>query len=410
MLVSPQSESDALCLLARNPVFTATKNVWGYEIQTAIGTNPALQQANIGAAITAGDYVGLNDMLARNKKLLLAYTSEQIVNHTPYVLPAKASAILLDVDQQQDTTLHPMLQQLVSDGHTLALDWHCEITPASPLLPQCGLIVLAQPEDADQNICTLIAAGKTCLSRNVLTIEQFEQLRKMNVSLFQGKYFKTPEIIPGRKLSTQQNSRFQIMRLVESEDPDLDQIAKIIQSDVSLSYRLLSYLNSPTFGIMRKVDSIHQAASLLGWNNLRNWLRAMLLAEMSQSEQQTELLHLSLQRGKFLEMLVRNFDYWDFKPDEMFLLGMFSLLDAILGIPMAEALEYLPLTEAQKKALRGENCEYLPLMHLVLSLEDLGGETSKHLADVGLDADKIFMSYYEASAWAASILHVTQAK
>ena len=407
---SAASRPTNLHLLSRNPIFTAAKTVWGYEIQTtsslASGTEPDSDQTNVGTAIIAGDYIGLNTILARNKKILLSYTREQLLKQIPYAFPAPSSAILITAQFQNDPELLPALGQLAEDGHTLALEWIPGVPPAAALLEMAGVICLATPDMAGEPGIT--GNGKTVIVRDVTTREELEQLQRLGITLFQGRFFKTAEIIPGKKLSSHQNSRLQILRIIEGQSPDLDHLAQTIQADVSLSYRLLTYLNSPTFGFMRKIDSIRQAITLLGWINVRNWLRAVLLADITQGEEQSELLHLSLWRGKFLERTVAGHDYWDFKADEMFLLGMFSLLDAILGIPMADALAFLPLNDAQKKALRGEGTtEYTPLISLMLAFEDREGENlGRILQDLNLEAKTMRQLHCEAGAWASSILEV----
>lgn len=401
-----------LHLLTRNPIFTAAKTVWGYEIQTTAsltsGPHPDVPQTNVGAAVISGDYIGLNTILARNKKILLSYTREQLYKQVPYAFPSQSSAILISAEQQNDPVLLPALEQMAADGHTIALEWNSRLTPASEVMGMAAVLCLSSPELGAE--LGAIPGGKTVIARNVTSREELEALQRLGVTLFQGRFFKTPEIIPGKKLSSHQNSRLQILRVIEDQSPDLDLLARTIQADVSLSYRLLTYLNSPTFGFMRKIDSIRQAITLLGWINVRNWLRAVLLADMAQGEVQTELLHLSLWRGKFLEQTVARHDYWDFKPDEMFLLGMFSLLDAILGIPMTDALAFLPLNDAQKKALRGENTtEYMPLIALMLAFEDHDEESlDKVLQELNLEQGTMRRMHCEAGAWAASILDVGQ--
>jgi len=107
---------------------------------------------------------------------------------------------------------------------------------------------------------------------------------------------------------------------------------------------------------------------------------------------------------------VTDHDYWDFKSDEMFLLGMFSLLDAILGIPMADALAFLPLDERRKKALRGEGTtEYAPFVSLMLAFEERD-ETNleKTLRELNLEPEAMRRLHCEAGAWASSILEIGQ--
>jgi len=401
-----------LHLLTRNPIFTAAKTVWGYEIQAtaslASDPQPEETQTNVGAAVISGDYIGLNTILARNKKILLSYSREQLHKQIPYAFPAQSSAILVTAEQQNDPALLPALKQMAGDGHTIALEWDSRITHAAAIMDMADVLCLSAPSQGAE--LGPIPEGKTVIARDVTSGKELEQLQRLGVTLFQGRFFKTPEIIPGKKLSSHQNSRLQILRVIEDEAPDLDLLARTIQADVSLSYRLLTYLNSPTFGFLRKIDSIRQAITLLGWINVRNWLRAVLLADIAQGEVQTELLHLSLWRGKFLEQTVARHDYWNFKPDEMFLLGMFSLLDAILGIPMADALAFLPLNDAQKKALRGENTtEYMPLITLMLAFEDHDEKSlDSVLQDLNLEHGTMRRVHCEAGAWAASILEVGQ--
>lgn len=413
---TPVSSPANLHLLSRNPVFSATKNVWGYEIQstaTQASDIPVDQdQGTVGTAVIAGDFVGVNAILARNKKMLLNYSREQLLQLFPYALPAKSSVILLSTEQQDDVDLVSALEQMAADGHTIALEWSPEVSTAPRIMELASMVCLASPDMAKDPTLERLAEGKTRLVRGVDTREALEALQRTGDVLFQGRFFKTPEIILGRKLSSHQNSRLNILRVIEEPDPDLDLLAQTIQADVSLSYRLLSYLNSPGFGFMRKIDSIRQAISLLGWTNIRNWLRAVLLADIVQGEAQSELLHLSLWRGKFLEQLVAGNDYWDFKPGEMFLLGMFSLLDAVLGISMSEALTFLPLNDTQKKALCGEGAtEYAPLMALMIAFEDNDTLTlDRALQDLGLEAAATRRMHYEAGAWAAALLEVGSEK
>jgi len=393
----------SLHLLARTPIFYANKNVWGYTIQAASEAS----QGSVGTAVIAGDSVGLQNIVARNKKILIAYTWDQIAKELPHAIPAANSAILVRVDYQNDPTMTVALNDLHAHGHTLALEWHGTITPASPLFSLAQVLVLAAPE-AWESLAPQHSKGQHhILCKNVNSEEAFRHLATQGCHLFEGRAFTQPEIIPGKKLSTHQSSKLRLLEVIEQEDPDLDKLAKTVQLDVTLSYKLLAYLNSPAFGFARKIDSIRQAITLLGWRQMRNWLRAMLLADIAQTEQQTELAHFSLRRGKFLEELVKTFDYWDFKPEEMFLLGLFSLLDAMLGVPMATVLETLPLGELHKKALLGDpNSVYKPLLDLALAMED--GTFIPHAQALGIDIETTQRLHSEATAWATAMLDVSR--
>ncbi len=141
---------------------------------------------------------------------------------------------------------------------------------------------------------------------------------------------------------------------------------------------------------------------MLGWSNLRNWLRIVLLAEVAESEHASELVFLSAQRGKFLEQVSLDHDFWGFEPDSLFLLGMFSLLDAMLNQKMAEIVKYLPLADKLKEALCLEdNNEYVPLLKLAQCLEEAKfGESDTMINRLSLDTVKVKQAYYGSIEWA----------
>lgn len=142
--------------------------------------------------------------------------------------------------------------------------------------------------------------------------------------------------------------------------PDIDDLAETIQSDAAISFRLLSFLNSAAFGLPRKIKSVQHAIRLLGWDRMKNWLRVVLLNDMSQAVETGDLLQLSAQRGKFLVLVARSHDYWGFDPESLHLLGLFSLMDTLLFAPMEEIVTFLPIEQPLKKALCGDAGNVVP--------------------------------------------------
>jgi EAL and modified HD-GYP domain-containing signal transduction protein len=145
---------------------------------------------------------------------------------------------------------------------------------------------------------------------------------------------------------------------------------------------------------------------LLGWNKLKSWLGALLLVDLSGKEEvPRELAALSLHRGKFLELLAVKVDYWGFNPNTLFLLGLFSLMDSILGLPMEKVVELLPLEAKLKAALRGEpNNVYRPLLELLESLEDGDWPALEVLTrKLFLDRDLIKDTFAQARDWAGQL-------
>ena len=143
---------------------------------------------------------------------------------------------------------------------------------------------------------------------------------------------------------------------------------------------------------------------MLGWLKLKSWLHAVLIVDMAgKDEVPQELAALSLQRAKFFELLTTHYDYWGFNPGTLFLMGLFSLMDAILGMPMISLVELLPLDAKLKSALTGDpNNEYRPLFRLLECLEDadwpaLEVHTQKLFMDIGQVKD----TFAQARDWGA---------
>jgi EAL and modified HD-GYP domain-containing signal transduction protein len=255
-------------------------------------------------------------------------------------------------------------------------------------------------------ICTKTTPiGSLILANQVHDQTEFDVSRKAGFSFFQGSFFKQPENMPVKKVLPGTISKFKLMQAIEQQDPDFSKLAAIIQADVAVSYRLLSYLNSASFGFRQKIDSIRDAVTLLGWQNLKNWLRVVLLAEVSENPHASELIFLSAQRGKFLEQIGLDHDFWGFEPDSLFLLGMFSLLDALLNRPMKEIVKHLPLADSLKGGLCMEtNNEYVPFLQLAQYFEEADFDKSDALTrKLGLDSIKVKPAYGGAVDWAGKL-------
>jgi EAL and modified HD-GYP domain-containing signal transduction protein len=234
----------------------------------------------------------------------------------------------------------------------------------------------------------------------------FERCSDLGFSMFQGAFFKKPEKITVRKISSNEAARFRLMKIIEDDDPDFEALASEIQSDVTISLRLLTYLNSAAFGFRSKIGSIQQAITMLGWENMKKWLRVVVLSDVSKHSHAQDLVLLSSQRGKFLETIVRDHDFWDFAPDSLFLLGIFSLLDALLGMPMESVVVHLPLEEKLKAALlRRADSEYVPFLELTELLEEGDWNVADRMIhQLSMKSESVKAAFQSAVEWADGLI------
>lgn len=401
----------------KQALFDVKRKLWGYEIQGGADASSALagfaDQEQLAGSLASTSYMGVQHAVERGKKVVAPFDEAGFLAQAPYALPPAHGVVKFIGPVTQAGPVLDAARQLRGDGYSLALD----VGPGHPDFPELAALADVWCFDAGREAdpAGVVARSKgrkvALWATRVTALDHFEALKSAGFTIFQGRFFKEPEIIAERKLTSHQMSRFQLLKLVESEDPDVDALAEAISADVSVSFRLLSYLNSAAFGFPQKIQSIRQAIMVLGSIKMRNWLRAVLLADMSQGgDLPRELAELSLQRARFMELVTMRYDFWDFNPGTLFLLGLFSLLDAILGLPMAKVAEHLPLDEKLKSALRRDSQnEYQPLLDLAECIEDSDWPRLSELTRrLGLDLDVVKVSASDAMAYSSGFF-VSQA-
>lgn len=402
-----------LASFARLPIFDAKKNLWGYElVYYSVDEDQALppaRQKGITPDLLSGTALVLDQVMDKDKKIMVTFSIDNILADLPYTLPPGRTAVKIKNPEGLSHAHIQSLARMQQDGYKMTVAWMKGHGSLRAVFDQTDIICLdisnkVLPDLTD--VCRKAAFyGSVMLANRVDDQTGFDICQKAGFSFFQGSFFKQPEDIYVKKVLSATVSKFELLEAIEQKDPDFSTLADIIQADVAISFRLLSYLNSASFGIRHKVDSIKDAITLLGWQNLKNWLRVVLLAEVSENRHAPELIFLSAQRGKFLEQIGMAHDFWGFDPDSLFLLGMFSLLDALLNQPMTEVIKYLPLTDKLKGALcMSDNNEYVPLLRLARYFEEAAFEqTNAMINQLGLDAIKTKQAHGLAMEWANTL-------
>jgi EAL and modified HD-GYP domain-containing signal transduction protein len=403
--------------IARQPVFDAKQRLWGYELfcvgssqNTASGFP---QEESVALDLASSAYLGLQQILRQGKKIIVNFNEKSILDNLPYALPPVLAAVKVTEQVFDRPAVPEVLNRLKADGYWVVVAQFSGRPDCIPLYRLADIISLdvmqRRKDELSASIDKASAYNALLLASRVENPASFKTCQELRFSLFHGPFFKSPEKITLRKLSSSEVSRFNLLKMIEKDAEEVEQLANIIQADASISLRLLAYLNSASFGLGQKIKSIQQAASLLGWRKMKNWLRVVILSDTSQSKESLELVLLSAQRGHFLERVAREHDFWGFDPDSLNLLGVFSLLDAMLGIPMPEIVAWLPLENKLKAALcREPNNEYLPLLDLVRYIEEARWDEADDLMrQLNLDPVKIKAAFQTSVNWASelTVLH-----
>ena len=297
--------------LARQPIFDKDQQVLGYEL--FFRDSQSAQQAVISSKgdatmqVAAGTFVCLNELLQQNKKLMINFTSDLILENVPYALPPEQTIIEVDGQYPLSAEVVDALAALKNDGYEIALDDFEGNKHALPLLKICSIVkvdtLCRSYAWLEKIVSVLQKAQVRLMAKRIETHEVFHCALEMGFTLFQGFFFQRPENITGRRLNSNEMMRLKLCKLIENTSMEIDQLAETIQADVSISYRLLKFLNSPAFGFSKEIISVRHAITLLGWKQLKNWLRVIIMTDMLQQGKTRELSHTALLRGKLLETI-----------------------------------------------------------------------------------------------------------
>ena len=390
--------------VARFPVFDGSRNVSVYELSF----RPGYERCCLTPGATTESLMALLNFeeLSGGKKALVHFPRELMLAGFPQLFSSDAMIPCVDGALTLDNDVVTRCQQLRKRGYLLAVDNFSPMIAQGPLSAMANLArvrVANLPPDELQRICD------DCCTRQILvgaqdidTQEQFTQAARMGVALFQGQFFSRPDITIGTELGHNQYLCLQLMREVNQQPFSYDTVAGLIEQDVGLTYRLLRLINSTWFGLRYEVRSIRHALVLLGPAEVQQW--ASLVALSQAGENKPELLTLALTRAKFAESLAvicgqkRN-------ASELFLMGMFSVIDALMDQPMERMLAEVPLSANIKNALLSGGGPYGPLYRAMLAYEQADWPLLSELAAaMRIPETPLAPAFRRSIAWAGKAL------
>jgi EAL and modified HD-GYP domain-containing signal transduction protein len=346
--------------VARQPIFDDRNKRVAYELLYRAAPDATHAGGEVSAALMCGDTalhallsIGL-DRLTAGTTAFVNITEEHLLGDLYKIFPPKN--VVLELLETIDGTpaVVDACARAVRDGYTLALDDYDGRPSLDPLLDYASIVKLdvlavAEVRELAPTIARLRGRGLTVLAERVETAEAVQVARELGCTLFQGYVFSRPETLDGRTVNVQQATVFQIMALLNAPDATDRALEEAFRSHPSLSLSLLRIVNSAAFG-GRGVDSIPHALRLVGREALSRWMLIMLVASVgSRSAVAHEAVLSALVRGRFCELVTAHVGRGD--PAARFLLGLLSRMDALLGMPMVEVLERLPVSDDLRRAL-----------------------------------------------------------
>ena len=395
--------------VVRQPTFDKKKSLWGYELffhgcdddGCRFIHNPDAEEISKVVDGLPRLTKGLppNSLISLNACLFLDF--EGLAD----ILPPEQVILNCPCDRPNPELLAkaPLLREM---GYRLSVAPYDGSPHAEELLEHAGIVKIDFSLDPKQimSLRSKLRSNYILIADNVMDWEEFEGAKALGFDYFQGPFFAEAETVRGQKIPTHRSTRLYLMSALSGDDVDLEKVINIIASDPPLAYRLLQFINSPAFGFRAEVDAIKRAVALMGVRPLRSWAMLVLISDMDTSDKGNELAWNTLQRALFLKLVGETIPQGT-DPDKLFLLGMFSNIEAVIGIPLDDILTEVRLDTAINDALKSETGKLAPWIKLLRALDSKEQAALNTLLDqVGLPSPKAATLYMQASELASGAL------
>lgn len=345
--------------VARQPIFDRRQRVYGYELlfrpqldSTAAGT--ASSMASLQVITNSLLSIGVETLLA-GARAFINLPEQLLTDERALSLPPSIAVIEILESVKAGPEVIAACRDLRARGYMLALD---DFPQQADYADLAGLVDIIKVDfratsagEQEAIVNQYRPRGIRLLAEKVETQEEFHRARKLGYHYFQGYFFARPVVVSRREIPGFKLSYLRLLAEIHQPEVDFRGLESLIQRDVSLASKLLRYVNSAVFGWITPVQSIRQALALLGEQEIRNWASLAALSTLA-VDKPDELMRMALLRARFCE-LVAPWEGLALRKADLFLTGLFSLLDAMLDRPLAEILAEMRLTGPIAETLLG---------------------------------------------------------
>ena len=363
--------------IGRQAILDQQQKVYAYEILFRSGLKNAFDPTLDGNVATQSVMVGAMlefglKKLVSDKKAFINFTEQNLLNRAPKLLPPENVVVEILENVQPTPEIVEAVRELKAEGYKIALDDFVLLPGYEPLIEMADIIkvdfrITTDPEER-QKLREILPSHVRLLAEKIETEEEFHQAMAFGYVLFQGYFFCKPAILRQKKLTSNALSRMRLLKEINRQNVDFASMTNVISSDTNLVHKLLTYINSAGIGLVNHVSNLKQATVLLGASGVKRWVTLISLQTFSE-DKPPELFTLSLLRAKFCELIAGELKRPGLTQDAGFLIGMFSLLDVLLMLPMEEVLKEVALADDLNAALLGEDNDLRRILDLVIAYE-----------------------------------------
>jgi EAL and modified HD-GYP domain-containing signal transduction protein len=363
--------------IGRQPILNRQQQIIGYELlfrqtlESKTAEFSSDMQAGTNVLVNTLSNMGADWLVG--SKLAFINVAESMLESSFLELLQPQRVVLEIVESTQPTPeLLSRLKDLRSQGFGVALDDFVMTPHAMQFIEYANYVKF----DIQQlGMPQLPAISKELrrypliqVAEKVETKEEFKQCMDIGLDCFQGFYFAHPETLSSKVINPSYANILNLLNMLRN-NAEIRDIENALKRDVALSFKLLRYINSAGFGLSCEIQSFRHAVTILGYQKLYRWLTLLLVTAGAESGTPPALLKTAVTRGRLVELIGGNFLDGQ-ERDNLFIVGMFSLLDVLLDMPMEKILETLILPESVTDALLHRSGIYGPFLELAEACED----------------------------------------
>lgn len=406
---APQADHDQTAI-ARQAILDAERNVIGYELfdRSAAG-QPYSAASDAEMLFNVLSHAELQSLIGR-KLMYINCTHESLSGkHLELIHPERVVLEVPPVAQHSAAEIEariPAMEAVKARGFRLAFGHQTLARQYAAWLPLASFIKIDMQKIPADKLEPLVRfaekhSAAQVIAEKVETMEQYERAAQVGIKLFQGYWFATPILVRGQTLRPAQANIIQLINLIK-RPAEVHEIEEVLKHDPTLSFNLLRFINSAGFGLNCEITSFRHAVMLLGLQKLFRWA-ALLMTTSRAGDTAPAVGKTAVVRGRLMELLAAELLPPE-DADDAFVVGVFSLLDTMLGLPLAQALESISLSAHVTEALLQRKGVYAPFLDLTLACESADDEAFARVAtQLQLSNHQVNWAHLQALAWAESL-------
>ena len=408
----PGVGNDSVTIIGRQAILDAQRAVYAYELfdrSTAASAHTAASDAAL--LFNALSYTGTEALVGKHTVFVncthesLRGAHLELIHPTRIVL--EVPALRAGATPAEIESAAQLLASLRERGFRLAFDQNILRSHYSSWLPLAHFIKLDMLHLRDAQLAqAMVRFASThtqaqLVAEKIETQQQFELMRDLGVKLFQGYWFAKPDVVHAKTVRPSQANIVRLLELVRRQ-ADVADIEVLLKKDPTLSFNLLRFINSSGFGLSCEITSFRHAVMILGLNKLFRWA-ALLLATSRDAGSVPAIGQTAVLRGRLMELLAAELLPAE-EHDNAFIVGVFSLLDTMLGMSMADALDSIPLPQSVLDALLHRTGLFAPLLELTLACEYSDDAAFARASEaLQLSNHQVNWAHLNALAWAEAL-------